>query len=95
MKKLSDLIERNEGKHARCIDEQFVHVVNEKVPTKAEKKATRRKIRFLIVESIRILVTTLFLFVIATGDSIFFPFVILLAVTGLLSVLEYEADDLE
>lgn len=87
--------ELDTGKHARCTDEQFVHVVNEKVPTKAEKKAIRRKIRFLLVESIRILVTTLFLFVIATGDSIFFPFVILLAVTGLLSVIEYEADDLE
>lgn len=83
-------IERNEGKHARCIDTGSVNPL-----TKAEKKAIRRKIRFLLVESIRILVTTLFLFVIATGDSIFFPFVILLAVTGLLSVIEYEADDLE
>lgn len=76
-------------------EEQFVHVVNEEVPTKAERKATRRKVRFLIVESIRVLVTTLFLFAVAAWDGVFFPFVFLLAVTVLLSVLEYEADDLE
>lgn len=85
----------NEGKHARCVDEQFVHVVNKEVPTKAEKKAIRRKTRFLLVESIRILVITLFLFVVAAGDYIFFPFVIALATTVLLSLLEFEADDLE
>ena len=76
-------------------EEPFVHVVNKKVPTKAEAKAMRRKTRFFLVESIRILVITLFLFAVQSWGSVFFPFVFLLVVSGLLSVLEYEADDLE
>lgn len=80
--------ERNEGKHARC----STVATNEKPKGRT---MTRRQTRFMLVETIRILVITLFLFAVATGDSIFFPFVIVLAVTGLLSLLEYEADDLE
>ena len=88
---MKTIIERNEGKHARCSDSVTV-----KMPkSKAELKVMRRKIRFLTVETIRVLVTTLFLFAVAAWDGIFFPFVIMLAVTILLSVLEYEADDLE
>lgn len=97
----------NEGKHARqtgtALGKTRNHVSNQPVedrgmavlPTKEEKKATRRKTRFALVEAVRILVTTLFLFAVATSESIFFPFVIMLAVTGLLSLLEYESDDLE
>lgn len=81
----------NEGKHARCSDSVTV----KEIKSKAEIKATKRKIRFLTVESIRVLVTTLFLFAVAAWDGVFFPFVFFLAVTVLLSVLEYEADDLE
>ena len=95
-------IERNEGKHARqgCtmtgklhdIGEPFVHVV----PTKEiATKAERRKTRFFLVESIRILVITLFLFAVQFGGQCFFPLVFLLIVSGLLSVLEYEADYME
>lgn len=80
-----------EGKHARCSD----FGTAKETKAKAELKVTRRKIRFLTVEAIRVLVTTLFLFAVATGDGIFLPFVLVLAVTILLSVLEYEADDLE
>ena len=87
-KTFEGLFERNEGKHAR----QAGTVVVKETLTKEEKKAERRKTRFILVEGARLLVTTLFLFVVATGDSIFFPFVILLAATGLLSLLEYEAD---
>lgn len=84
-------IKRNERKHAR----QAGAVIVNEVFTKAEKKAIRRKTRFVLVESIRILVTTLFLFAVQSWGSVFFPFVFLLIVSGLLSVLEYEADDLE
>jgi hypothetical protein len=87
-------LERNEGKHARQND-PFVTVVNKEAPTKAEIRATRRKIRFMLVESIRMLVITLFLFAVQSWGGVFFPLVCLLIVTGLLSVLEYEADDLE
>ena len=84
-------IELNERKHARQADA----VILKEALTKAEKKAIRRKTRFILVESIRILVTTLFLFAVQSWGGVFFPFVFLLVVSGLLSVLEYEADDLE
>lgn len=87
---MKTIIEGN-GKHARCSDSVTV-----KMPkSKAELKVMRRKIRFLTVETIRVLVTTLFLFAVVAWDGVFFPFVFFLAVTILLSVLEYEADDLE
>ena len=90
---MNTTINRNEGKHARQGNSEFNFV--KVVPKQEKTKAERRKTRFILVESIRILVTTLFLFAVQSWDSIFFPFVFLLVVSGLLSVLEYEADDLE
>lgn len=99
-KTMKDIFERNEGKHARQMDTDsgIVNEVRKKIleykksPTKEEIKAERRKTRFILVESIRILVTTMFLFTVKSWGGMFFPFVFLLAVTVLLSLLEYEAD---
>ena len=86
-KTFEGLFERNEGNHARQADTAIV----KETLTKEEKKAERRKTRFVLVEIARLLVTTLFLFTVQTG-SVFFPFVFLLAVSGLLSLIEYESD---
>lgn len=88
-------IEMNEGKHARQKDTDFVTVITAEKKTAKATKAERRKTRFVLVESIRILVITLFLFATQSMAGVFFPLVFLLIVSGLLSVLEYEADDLE
>ena len=84
-------IEFNEGKHAR---QDSAAIAREEL-TKAEKKAERRKTRFVLVESIRMLVTTLVMITMQSWGEIFFPFILFLVVTLLLSVIEYEADDLE